>query len=50
MITLPFSVREGINIFFAGFVPKGNVWFQDESITFKVAYPQFHMLLELFIM
>jgi ATP-binding cassette, sub-family E, member 1 len=50
MVTLSFSVREGINIFLAGFVPTGNVGFQDESITFKVAYPQFHMLLELFIL
>ncbi|KAL3627106.1 ABC transporter E member 2 [Castilleja foliolosa] len=37
VVTLPFSVREGINIFLAGFVPTENLRFQDESLTFKVA-------------
>ena len=32
-----FSVREGINIFLAGFVPTENLRFRDESLTFKVA-------------
>ncbi|VVA24031.1 Hypothetical predicted protein [Prunus dulcis] len=36
-VTLPFSVREGINIFLSGFVPKENPRFRDESLTFKVA-------------
>ncbi len=36
MVTLPFSVREGINIFLAGFVPTENLRFRDESLTFKV--------------
>ncbi|KAF8694390.1 hypothetical protein HU200_038266 [Digitaria exilis] len=31
----PFSVREGINIFLAGFVPTENLRFRDESLTFK---------------
>lgn len=39
MVTLPFSVREGINIFLAGFVPTENLRFRDESLTFKVTYP-----------
>ncbi|KAM6567997.1 hypothetical protein CsatB_015982 [Cannabis sativa] len=37
VVTLPFSVREGINIFLAGFVPTENLRFRDESLTFKVA-------------
>ncbi|KAK4728150.1 hypothetical protein R3W88_021138 [Solanum pinnatisectum] len=35
VVTLPFSVREGINIFLAGFVPAENLRFRDESHTFK---------------
>ncbi|EAZ18673.1 hypothetical protein OsJ_34194 [Oryza sativa Japonica Group] len=37
VVTLPFSVREGINIFLAGFVPTENLRFRDESLTFKNA-------------
>uniref|UniRef100_A0A2P2LVQ6 ABC transporter E family member 2 n=2 Tax=Rhizophora mucronata TaxID=61149 RepID=A0A2P2LVQ6_RHIMU len=37
VVTLPFSVREGINIFLAGFVPTENLRFRDESLAFKVA-------------
>ncbi|CAI5974402.1 unnamed protein product [Closterium sp. NIES-64] len=37
VVTLPFSVREGINIFLAGFVPTENLRFRDESLTFRVA-------------
>lgn len=36
VVTLPFSVREGINIFLAGFVPTENLRFRDESLTFRV--------------
>jgi translation initiation factor RLI1 len=36
VVTLPFSVREGINIFLSGFVPTENLRFRDESLTFKV--------------
>lgn len=36
VVTLPFSVREGINIFLAGFVPTENLRFRDVSLTFKV--------------
>lgn len=36
VVTLPFSVREGINIFLAGFIPTENLRFRDESLTFKV--------------
>ncbi|CAJ2633106.1 unnamed protein product [Trifolium pratense] len=37
VVTLPFSVREGINIFLSGFVPTENLRFRDVSLTFKVA-------------
>ncbi|KAL9663609.1 hypothetical protein QQ045_019000 [Rhodiola kirilowii] len=37
VVTLPFSVREGINIFLQGFVPTENLRFREESLTFKVA-------------
>ncbi|PQQ01278.1 ABC transporter E family member 2 [Prunus yedoensis var. nudiflora] len=36
VVTLPFSVREGINIFLYGFIPTENLRFRDESLTFKV--------------
>nr|WCZ58647.1 translation initiation factor RLI1 [Seculamonas ecuadoriensis] len=37
VITTPFSVREGINIFLAGFVPTENLRFREVELTFKVA-------------
>ena len=37
VVTMPFSVREGINIFLAGFVPTENLRFREESLSFKVA-------------
>jgi len=36
VVTLPFSVREGINIFLSGFVPTENLRFREVSLTFKV--------------
>lgn len=36
VVTMPFSVREGINIFLDGFVPTENMRFRTESLTFKV--------------
>ncbi|KAM7252319.1 hypothetical protein ACFE04_024202 [Oxalis oulophora] len=36
VVTLPFSVREGINIFLAGFVPTENLRFREDALTFKV--------------
>ena len=38
VVTMPFSVREGINIFLAGFVPTENMRFRDEELTFKVRF------------
>jgi len=36
VVTLPFGVRDGINIFLAGFVPTENLRFRDDALTFKV--------------
>ncbi|EGC35200.1 hypothetical protein DICPUDRAFT_97974 [Dictyostelium purpureum] len=35
VVTLPFSVREGINIFLAGYIPTENMRFRKEALTFK---------------
>ncbi|GAA5847475.1 hypothetical protein JCM3775_006434 [Rhodotorula graminis] len=37
VVTMPFSVREGINIFLDGKVPTENLRFREESLTFKIA-------------
>lgn len=37
VVTLPFSVREGINIFLDGFVPTENLRFRETSLSFKVS-------------
>lgn len=37
VVTMPFSVREGINIFLDGFVPTENLRFRDSGLVFKVA-------------
>lgn len=37
VVTMPFSVREGINIFLAGFIPTENMRFREDSLSFKVA-------------
>lgn len=36
IVTMPFSVREGINIFLGGFIPTENMRFRDEELSFKV--------------
>ena len=36
VVTMPMSVRQGINIFLSGFVPSENMRFRDEELTFKV--------------
>jgi translation initiation factor RLI1 len=36
VVTMPFSVREGINVFLAGFVPTENLRFRDEELNFKL--------------
>ena len=37
VVTMPSSVREGINIFLDGFIPTENLRFRDESLVFKVS-------------
>ena len=37
VVTMPFSVREGINVFLAGFVPTENLRFRDEELNFKLS-------------
>jgi ATP-binding cassette subfamily E protein 1 len=36
VVTMPYGVREGINIFLAGFVPTENLRFRDEELNFKM--------------
>jgi len=36
VVTMPFSVREGINIFLAGWIPTENLRFRDWALNFKV--------------
>uniref|UniRef100_A0A7S3FZ84 ABC transporter domain-containing protein n=1 Tax=Strombidium rassoulzadegani TaxID=1082188 RepID=A0A7S3FZ84_9SPIT len=36
VVTMPMSVRQGINIFLAGFIPSENMRFRDVELTFKV--------------
>jgi ATP-binding cassette subfamily E protein 1 len=36
VVTMPFSVREGINIFLAGFIPTENLRFRDTSMSFRL--------------
>lgn len=36
VVTMPMSVREGINVFLAGFIPSENMRFRDDELTFKV--------------
>merc|ERR1712243_188677 len=37
VVTVPFSVREGINIFLDGFVPTENLRFREDALVFKVS-------------
>lgn len=37
VVTMPFGVREGINIFLDGFVPTENLRFREQVLTFKVS-------------
>eukprot|EP00923_Selenidium_pygospionis_P011682 GHVN01020074.1.p1 GENE.GHVN01020074.1~~GHVN01020074.1.p1 ORF type:complete len:613 (-),score=49.84 GHVN01020074.1:1471-3309(-) len=36
VVTMPFGVREGINVFLDGFVPTENLRFRDESLNFRL--------------
>lgn len=37
VVTVPYPVREGINIFLDGYIPAENMRFREESLTFKIA-------------
>lgn len=37
VVTMPFSVREGINIFLDGYIPTENLRFRNESLTFRIS-------------
>lgn len=37
VVTLPYSVREGINIFLDGMIPTENLRFRQESLTFRIS-------------
>lgn len=37
VVTMPYSVREGINIFLDGMIPTENVRFREESLSFKLS-------------
>jgi len=37
VVTMPFSVRVGINAFLAGYIPTENLRFRDDSLSFKVS-------------
>ena len=37
VVTMPFGVREGINIFLEGFVPTENLRFREEGLSFRMA-------------
>ena len=38
VVTMPFSVRMGINAFLAGFIPTENLRFRDDALSFKVRF------------
>ena len=37
VVTMPFGVREGINVFLAGFIPTENLRFRDDALSFRVS-------------
>ena len=37
MVTMPMSVRQGINVFLAGFIPSENMRFREIELNFKVS-------------
>jgi ATP-binding cassette subfamily E protein 1 len=38
VVTVPFSSKEGINIFLSGFIPTENLRFRDEALDFNLSY------------
>ena len=37
VVSMPYSVREGINVFLAGFIPTENLRFREEDLNFKMS-------------
>jgi len=37
VVTMPFSVRDGINVFLEGFIPTENMRFREDALSFKVS-------------
>ena len=37
IVTSPFTVREGINVFLAGFIPTENMRFREYELNFKIS-------------
>ena len=37
VVTLPYGVREGINVFLDGFIPTENMRFREMSLSFKIS-------------
>ena len=48
VVTMPFSVRVGINAFLAGYIPTENLRFRDDALTFKVSICIFDCLNSIF--
>ena len=42
VVTMPFSVRIGINAFLAGFIPTENLRFREDALSFKVQRSPYH--------
>jgi ATP-binding cassette subfamily E protein 1 len=49
VVTLPYGVREGINVFLEGKIPTENMRFRDFSLSFKVNYKNIYILYRLLI-
>ena len=47
VVTMPFSVREGINVFLAGFIPTENMRFREFELNFKVKEGEEEDLIEM---
>ncbi|KZT60961.1 P-loop containing nucleoside triphosphate hydrolase protein [Calocera cornea HHB12733] len=46
VVTMPYSVREGINIFLDGFIPTENLRFREDALTFKLSENAEEVLLD----
>ncbi|TFK49048.1 P-loop containing nucleoside triphosphate hydrolase protein [Heliocybe sulcata] len=46
VVTMPYSVREGINIFLDGFIPTENLRFREDSLSFKMVETAEEMIIE----